>query len=97
MCYAMAAYSSPDDFREYHEITGENCDYQLMREEIGDACFGGYSDFTILDLAGSSSNEGGSSWLSDFFSGVGDFGSDSGSDSGTDSGSDSGGDSGGGD
>lgn len=88
MCYAMAAYSPPADFHEYHERAGEPCDYQSMRAEVAEVCFNGHSDFTILDVVGAagSSHDEGSGWLSDMFSG-GDS-CDSGGDGGGDGGGD---------
>lgn len=72
MCYAMAAYSSPSDFHDYHSHRGENCDYNAMRSEVSHACFHGTSDFTDLGVSSDHSAD----CSSDFSSG-GDSGASS--------------------
>jgi len=85
ICYAIAAYSSPFDFQTYHSERGEICDYESMRSEIGDVCFGGHTDFTISDALESSSS---SSWLpSDIGSGDSNGAGYSDAEGGTDDGS----------
>ena len=33
-CWAMSTYSSHSDFDEYHQTTGEECDYTSMKAEM---------------------------------------------------------------
>ncbi len=89
MCYAVAAYTSPSDFNDYHLERGETCDYGEMRREVGDICFGGNHSFNVLDLVGTGAVLGASEssgWFSDLFSSGessssdGDGGGDSGGD-----------------
>lgn len=91
-CYAYAMYCSPDEFRHIHDEAGESCDYNAMRGEIADTCFGNSSFFTFADMESYSSDTGSSGSNSGsgggFFSGWGD---------GDSGGGDSGGDGGGGD
>ncbi len=43
LCYAMAMYTSRDDFNSYHHSTGQSCDYDTMRGEIADSSSGWFS------------------------------------------------------
>ena len=54
LCYGLATYSCEADFNAYHREQGETCDYNTMRGEVADICFNGDSNFTILDIVGSS-------------------------------------------
>lgn len=65
VCYAYAIYVSPEEFDHIHRVNGEQCDYGAMRNEIGDICFKGESNFTATELVDSASSESG------FFSGFG--------------------------
>ena len=56
-CYALAMYLERDEFDAFHRQTGELCDYDAMREEIGDLCFSGRTDFSVAECA-----DGDSSW-----------------------------------
>jgi uncharacterized membrane protein YgcG len=88
-CYAMAAYSSPSDFQDYHIGQREDCDYQAMRREIAHTCFDGRTEFSVVDLwnmADRTHHSGGGESSGWFFSDGVDFTGDSGSDSGGDSG-----------
>jgi hypothetical protein len=58
-CYALAMYSGRDNFDQYHGSTGEDCDYDAMREEVAHQHFHGHADFTIRDAADLSSNDAG--------------------------------------
>jgi len=44
ICYAHALYISNKHFDEWHLEQGENCDYDIMREEISTSYFSGNSD-----------------------------------------------------
>jgi hypothetical protein len=50
LCYAYSAYCSPADFDNYHQQTGEPCDYDAMRQEVADVCLDGNSSFDAADL-----------------------------------------------
>ena len=52
MCYAIVAFASPRDFYDYHLERGEACDYNEMRQEVGDICAYGNPYFSIDDLVG---------------------------------------------
>lgn len=52
MCYAIGAFASPRDFYDYHLERGETCDYNEMRQEVGDICAHGNLYFSIDDLLG---------------------------------------------
>ena len=52
MCYAIVAFASPRDFYDYHLERGETCDYNEMRQEVGDICAYGNPYFSIDDLVG---------------------------------------------
>jgi hypothetical protein len=52
MCYAIVAFASPRDFYDYHLERGETCDYNEMRQEVGDVCAYGNPYFSIDDLVG---------------------------------------------
>jgi hypothetical protein len=86
MCYAVAAYTSPSDFNDYHLQRGETCDYNEMRREVGDICGHGDRDFSVLDLVGTgavlSASES-SGWFSDLFSSSDSSSSDGGGDGGS--------------
>jgi hypothetical protein len=87
-CYGIAMFSGREDFNQFHQSSGENCDYDIMRGEIAATHFNGNSDFTIADMSNAFHDSG--SHMSDggHHGGGGDSG---GSDSG------GGGDGGGGD
>ena len=36
-CWALSLYASPHDFADYHQRTGERCDYASMHESMVDA------------------------------------------------------------
>ena len=60
ICYAIAMYSSREDFNIYHQMTGQDCNYDMMRGEIintGSTWFGG-SSFDSYDSGGSFSDGG---------------------------------------
>lgn len=72
LCYAMAMYSSPEDFAIYHQTTGQACDYNTMRDEVSDTgsgWFGGLFDSSSFDSCS-------------YDSGVSDGGFDGGGDGG---------------
>lgn len=51
-CYALALYCSEPDFDAYHQLTGEPCNYQVMRQDICDffaSFFGGELNFDACD------------------------------------------------
>ncbi len=56
-CYALAMYLTRDEFDGFHRQSGEVCDYDAMRQEVGDLCFSGRADFAVTECAG-----GDSSW-----------------------------------
>lgn len=58
-CYGIAMFSSREAFDQYHQETGESCDYDAMRTEIADQHFQGNSGFEIGDIASVSSDYGG--------------------------------------
>jgi|LakMenEpi03Aug12_release.lakeMendotaPanAssembly.Ray.scaffolds.fasta_scaffold334924_1 hypothetical protein len=58
MCYAIVAFTSPRDFYDYHLERGETCDYNEMRQEVGDICANGNLYFSIDDLVGFGSDLG---------------------------------------
>ncbi|MDH5447164.1 MAG: hypothetical protein OEY52_16565 [Gammaproteobacteria bacterium] len=58
-CYGIAMFSSREAFDQYHQETGESCNYDSMRCEIADKHFGGNSEFEISDIASASSSYGG--------------------------------------
>ena len=43
-CWAMCLYTSPADFKSYHESIGEACNYASMKEEMTSALTNGASD-----------------------------------------------------
>lgn len=50
-CWAYLLYSSPADFRTLHESAGEACDYDAMREVVGETYFHGNLSFSALEVA----------------------------------------------
>lgn len=58
-CYGIAMFSGREAFDQYHQETGESCNYDSMRCEIASKHFGGNSDFEISDIASVSSSYGG--------------------------------------
>jgi hypothetical protein len=44
VCWAMCLYSSPSDFKTYHESIGETCDYAAMKSEMTAVLTDGASD-----------------------------------------------------
>jgi hypothetical protein len=49
-CYAIAMFSNRDAFDQFHEASGEQCNYDAMRGEIATEYFGGNSGFGISDI-----------------------------------------------
>ncbi|MDX2465618.1 MAG: hypothetical protein QNK31_14040 [Porticoccus sp.] len=43
-CCAMCLYTSPSDFKSYHDSIGESCDYAAMKSEMTSALTDGASD-----------------------------------------------------
>jgi len=43
-CWAMSLYTSPGDFKTYHDAIGESCDYAAMKSEMTSALTDGVSD-----------------------------------------------------
>ena len=43
-CWAMSLYTSPSDFKSYHDSIGEDCDYAEMKSEMTSALTDGASD-----------------------------------------------------
>lgn len=51
-CWAMSVFSTPEDFKDLHETSGEACDYVAMRAEvIGDLADGNSFSLPDLDLS----------------------------------------------
>jgi len=67
-CWAMSTYSSHSDFDEYHEKTGEVCNYVEMKTEM----LTGLSDSTIADWTEIPDMDIDASWLDfgDVFEGL---------------------------
>jgi hypothetical protein len=49
-CYAISMFSDRTDFAQYHEHTGETCDYDMMRAEVAASHFHGDVSFTVSDI-----------------------------------------------
>jgi hypothetical protein len=49
-CYAISMFSDRTDFAQYHESTGETCDYDMMRAEVATSHFHGDVSFTVSDI-----------------------------------------------
>jgi hypothetical protein len=49
-CYAIAMFSTPEDFAQFHMGTGESCDYDVMRGELAREHFSGDAGFTVEDV-----------------------------------------------
>lgn len=47
--YAYAMYMDKPSFNKLHEELGKECDYDSMRNDIGNLCFSGDSNFTSSD------------------------------------------------
>ncbi len=43
-CWSMSLYTSPAEFKTYHDVIGENCDYTEMKSEMTSALTDGASD-----------------------------------------------------
>jgi len=43
-CWAMCLYTSPSDFKSYHDSIGETCDYVAMKTEMASAITDGASE-----------------------------------------------------
>ena len=87
LCYAYCIYCSREAFELHHRQTGEPCNYDAMRTEVGAGHFRGDTSFDANDAIDATTNHhSGNSW----------WGTDGSSDSGSWSDS-SGGGSGGGD
>ena len=43
-CWAMCLYTSPTEFKSYHDSIGEICDYSAMKSEMTSALTDGASD-----------------------------------------------------
>jgi len=43
-CWAMCLFTTPADFKSYHDKIGETCDYTSMKTEMVSAVTGGASD-----------------------------------------------------
>jgi hypothetical protein len=48
-CYAIAMFSSRDDFAQFHMDSGESCDYDAMRGEVAREHFSGDAGFSVED------------------------------------------------
>lgn len=44
-------FSERHAFDQYHQETGESCDYDAMRSEIAEKHFDGNSNFEVTDVA----------------------------------------------
>lgn len=58
-CYAIAMFSNRELFDEYHQETGENCDYDAMRTDIANQHFHGDAEFSSSDISALSYDSGG--------------------------------------
>ena len=43
-CHAMCLFTSPIEFKSYHDSIGENCDYEAMKADMSSAMTDGASD-----------------------------------------------------
>jgi hypothetical protein len=48
-CYAVAMFSSREDFAQFHMDSGESCDYDAMRGEVAREHFSGDEGFSVED------------------------------------------------
>lgn len=74
-CYGIAMFSSREAFDQYHQETGESCNYDTMRSEIAEQHFQGNSGFEITDISSVSSDYGGGIDAGGFDGGGADGGS----------------------
>jgi hypothetical protein len=51
VCWAYVIFSSPQDFRAFHEAAGESCDYAAMKAEVLADLAGGSFEWPDLDLS----------------------------------------------
>ncbi|MCI0362414.1 MAG: hypothetical protein L0219_00940, partial [Phycisphaerales bacterium] len=61
-CWALSLYASPSDFAEYHERTGEDCDYSSMHERMVEAVS---TDAVLPDVVRHVTPSTESSWFAD--------------------------------
>lgn len=50
-CWAQCIFSSPEDFRIWHDARGETCDYAAMKAEVLEDLAGGSFQWPDLDLS----------------------------------------------
>jgi hypothetical protein len=48
-CYAIALFSSREDFAQFHNESGESCDYDGIRGEVAQEHFSGDAGFSAVD------------------------------------------------
>jgi hypothetical protein len=53
-------FSARDAFDQFHEASGEHCNFDAMRSEIANDLFGGNPDFSFSDIITAFSESGGS-------------------------------------
>lgn len=49
-CYAILMFSDRAAFEQYHQASGENCNYDAMRAEVAAAHFHGNAHFAMSDI-----------------------------------------------
>jgi hypothetical protein len=50
VCYAYSMFCNREDFDAHHAETGESCNYDAMRAEVGHSHLGGHADFETADV-----------------------------------------------
>ena len=75
ICYGIAMFSGRTPFDVYHQETGESCDFDVMRTELGDNYFDGNANFNAGNSSYAVSEVGNSGSDVDFSGGM-DGGSD---------------------
>jgi hypothetical protein len=64
--YALAMFSGPEGFAQFHESTGERYNYEAMRDAVALYYFNGNTNFTVSDIMhafpDAAYDTGGSGW-----------------------------------
>jgi hypothetical protein len=50
LAYAVAMFSDPAGFAQFHESTGERYNYEAMRVDVAFYFFNGNTNFTVSDI-----------------------------------------------